>query len=80
MLEVNLGNKTMVFGIVIALILSYGMVNFNAVQETEIAFPKASAAVTTEASPDEPETSQSLAEVVEREFEDGDPRSRYLRR
>lgn len=45
MLEVNLGNKTMVFGLVIALILSYGMVNFNSVQKAEIAFPKASAAV-----------------------------------
>ncbi|MBX3179710.1 MAG: hypothetical protein KF886_20340 [Candidatus Hydrogenedentes bacterium] len=45
MLEINLGNKTLVFGIVIALILSYGMVNFNSMQRAEMAFPKASAAV-----------------------------------
>lgn len=29
MLDVNLGNKTLVIGVLIALILSYGMVNFD---------------------------------------------------
>ena len=29
MLDINLGNKTLVVGVLIALILSYGMVNFD---------------------------------------------------
>lgn len=29
MLDVNLGNKTLVIGVLVALILSYGMVNFD---------------------------------------------------
>lgn len=34
MLDVNLGNKTLVVGVLIALILSYGMVNFDSASAT----------------------------------------------
>lgn len=43
MVEINLGNKTLVIGLAIAFILAYGMVNFNSVKQADFAFPKAEA-------------------------------------
>lgn len=45
MIDVNLGNKTLIVGVAIALILAYGMVNFNGGQaDTDFAFSRAEAA------------------------------------
>lgn len=45
MIDVNLGNKTLIVGVAIALILAYGMVNFNGGQaDADFAFSKAEAA------------------------------------
>jgi len=45
MIDVNLGNKTLVVGVAIALILSYGMVNFNGGKsQANLAFPTVEAA------------------------------------
>lgn len=43
MVDINLGNKTLVVGVLIALILSYGMVNFDSGTGKDLAFPKAQA-------------------------------------
>lgn len=51
MLDVNLGNKTLVVGVLIALILAYGMVNFNGgTPQTDLAFPKVEASSYTSSS------------------------------
>jgi len=44
MIDVNLGNKTLIVGVAIALILSYGMVNFNGAGPTsDLGFSKVEA-------------------------------------
>lgn len=46
MLEINLGNKTLVVGVAIALILAYGLVNFDSGRNETRAFPAVDAAAT----------------------------------
>ncbi len=45
MLDVNLGNKTLVVGVLIALILSYGMVNFDTGSRDSQVMPALKAAI-----------------------------------
>ncbi len=45
MLDVNLGNKTLVVGVLIALILSYGMVNFDSAPRDSAVAPALKAAI-----------------------------------
>jgi hypothetical protein len=45
MLDVNLGNKTLVVGVLIALILSYGMVNFDSAPRDSQVAPALKAAI-----------------------------------
>lgn len=43
MVDINFGNKTLAFGVAIALILSYGMVNFDSSPKTPQVFSVAAA-------------------------------------
>ncbi len=45
MLDINLGNKTLVVGVLIALILSYGMVNFDTAPRDSVVVPALKAAI-----------------------------------
>lgn len=45
MLDINLGNKTLFVGVLIALILSYGMVNFDSTSRDSQVIPALKAAV-----------------------------------
>ena len=63
MVDINFSNKTLAFGVIIALILSYGMVNFNGgaksspVMSTASAITQAAAAGQKMAAVDEDESS-----------------------
>ena len=45
MLDINLGNKTLIVGVLIALILSYGMVNFDSTPRDSQVVPALKAAI-----------------------------------
>ncbi|MBL7649188.1 MAG: hypothetical protein JNK74_23670 [Candidatus Hydrogenedentes bacterium] len=45
MLDINLGNKTLIVGVLIALILSYGMVNFDTGSRDSQVMPALKAAI-----------------------------------
>ena len=47
MLDINLGNKTLIVGVLIALILSYGMVNFDSGPSDSQVMPALKAAIQT---------------------------------
>ena len=47
MLDINLGNKTLIVGVLIALILSYGMVNFDSGSRDSQVMPALEAAIQT---------------------------------
>ena len=62
MVDINLGNKTLVVGVLVALILSYGMVNFDSRNQSSHFLPVAAASsVTGAATSQASETTQEIS-------------------
>lgn len=63
MLDINLGNKTLVIGVLIALILSYGMVNFDSGSASRTSEPAVKAALHQALSTETPQPTDNAAPV-----------------